>query len=236
MPPGRRCAPGPRVPDVQEAFRICPYSSRVTTPEPTGRIHRLRHTNAWIFTTMLVSALLSLTASLVLSADAIVLAANPDATLACDISAAISCGTVGQAWQSSLLGFPNAFLGLMAEPVVITIAVASLGGVRFPRWFMVSAQAVYTIGVIFAYWLFYQSMFVIGALCPWCLLVTVSTTLVFTTLSHVNIRDGNLPLPPRVLAKARALIAADVDAIGVAAWLVFLAAAIIAAYGPSLFG
>ena len=206
----------------------------MTTPEPTGRIHRLRHTNAWIFSTMLVSALLSLIASLVLSADAIVLAANPDAILACDISAAISCGTVGQAWQSSLLGFPNAFLGLMAEPVVITIAVASLGGVRFPRWFMISAQAVYTIGVLFAYWLLYQSMFVIGALCPWCLLVTVSTTLVFTTLTHVNIRDGNLPLPPKALARAQQLIKYDVDAFAVAGWLVLLAIAIVAKYGTDL--
>ena len=79
---------------------------------------------------------------------------------------------------------------------MITIAVASLGGVRFPRWFMFAAQVVYTLGVVFAYWLFYQSMFNIGALCPWCLLVTVSTTLVFATLTHVNIRDGNLFLPP----------------------------------------
>jgi len=201
-----------------------------------ARVHRIRHHNRFIFATMLASACVSLIASFVLSIDALRLAADPGVQLACDISSTLSCGTVAQAWQAQLFGFPNAFLGLVAEPVVITIAVASLGGVRFPRWFMLSAQTVYTLGLIFAYWLFTQSMFVIHALCPWCLLVTVSTTLVFTSLTHVNIRDGNLPLPPRALAKARALIAADVDAIGVAAWLVFLAAAIIAAYGPSLFG
>jgi hypothetical protein len=39
---------------------------------------------------------------------------------------------VAQAWQVSVLGFPNAFLGLIAEPVVVTLAVAALGGVRFP--------------------------------------------------------------------------------------------------------
>src|SRR4030095_13230511 len=104
---------------------------------------------------------------------------------------------------------PNAFRGLVAEPVVITIAVASLGGVRFPRWFMFAAQIVYTLGVIFAYWLFYQSMFNIHALCPWCLLVNVSTPLVWSTLTHVNVRDGNLPLPPRVQATLRGAIEAD---------------------------
>jgi uncharacterized membrane protein len=200
------------------------------------RLRGLRHSNRWIFGTMLFSACLSLTASLVLSADAMRLAADPNTSLSCNINAVISCGTVGTSWQARLFGFPNAFLGLMAEPVVITIAVASLGGVRFPRWFMFAAQAVYTLGVVFAYWLFYQSMFNIGALCPWCLLVTVSTTLVFATLTHVNIRDSNLFLPPRVQRAMREGVNADLDAIAVTILLLALALAVVVKYGNALFG
>jgi len=140
---------------------------------------------------MLISSLIGLVASLVLSIDAVALAANPDVELSCNINSKISCGTVGTSWQANLLGFPNAFLGLMAEPVVITLAVAGLGGVRFPRWFMLLAQGVYAIGFAFAYWLFYQSYFVIGALCPWCLTITVTTTLVFMSLTRINILEGN---------------------------------------------
>ncbi len=149
-------------------------------------------THRWAYVEMLLSSLLGLVASLVLSADAVVLAANPNAALSCNLTAKISCGAVGVAWQSSLLGFPNAFLGLIAEPVVITIAVAGLGGVRFPRWFMIGAQVVYSIGLAFAYWLFYQAYFVIGALCPWCLLITVTTTLVFFSMTRINILEGHL--------------------------------------------
>lgn len=185
---------------------------------------------------MLVSACLSLTASLVLSIDAVTLAADPAAGLSCNINTVISCGTVGSSWQAHLLGFPNAFLGLIAEPVVITIAVASLGGVRFPRWFMFAAQVVYTIGVGFAYWLLYQSMFHIGALCPWCLLVTVSTTLVFTTLTHVNIRDRNLFLPVRVQTTLDNALDADLDALAITIWLLALALAVVLKYGSALFG
>lgn len=200
------------------------------------RLRALRHGNAWIFGTMLCSACLSLLASFVLSVDALRLAADPAADLSCDINAVLSCGTVGSSWQAELLGFPNAFLGLMAEPVVITIAVASLGGVRFPRWFMFAAQVVYTIGVGFAYWLFHQSFFVIGALCPWCLLVTASTTLVFATLTHVNIRDGNLFLPARASAAALGFVRAGLDAILVTIWLLALALAVVLRYGEALFG
>lgn len=214
--------------------------SDVSDPETLSasrsRFHDLRQSRRWIFGTMLLSALISLTASFVLSVDAIALARDPAATLACNINSVISCGAVGLSWQASLLGFPNAFLGLIAEPVVITIAVASLGGARFPRWFMMSAQVVYTIGVLFAYWLFQQSMMVIHALCPWCLLVTLSTTLVFSTLTHFNIREGNLWMPKRIERSVREFVDADNDLFIVAAVLIVLVALILLKYGAAVFG
>lgn len=199
------------------------------------RVRRVRHSDAWVYGTMLFSACLSLTASFVLSIDAVRLAADPAVRLSCDINAVMSCGTVGGSWQAHLFGFPNAFLGLIAEPVVITVAVACLAGVRFPRWFMFAAQLVYTLGLVFAYWLFAQSTFVIGALCPWCLLVTVSTTLVFTSLTHVNIRDGNLYLPARIQRRAAQFIDADLDVMAVTIWLLALTLAVVTRYGGALF-
>lgn len=204
--------------------------------ELLARMHRVRHANAWIFGTMLFSSFLSLIASFVLSVDAIELAKDPNADLSCNINSVISCGTVGSSWQSQVFGFPNAFLGLMAEPVVITIAVASLGGARFPRWFMLSAQVIYSIGLIFAYWLFYESYFHIGALCPWCLVVTLSTTLVFSTLTHVNIRDNNLFLRPRVHAALASGLRANIDLLIVVIWLLVLVFAVLLKYGEQLFG
>jgi uncharacterized membrane protein len=200
------------------------------------RGHRLRQSNVWIFSTMLASACLSLLASFVLSVDAIALAKDPHASLACNINSRISCGTVGISWQAHLFGFPNAYLGLLAEPVVITIAVASLAKVRFPRGFMLAAQVIYTLGVIFAYWLFFQALFVIGALCPWCLLVTLSTTLVFTSLTHVNLRDNNLFLPPRAHEACKAALRMGLDAVVVALWLVAVVGLVFWKYGASVFG
>lgn len=199
--------------------------------EEAARTRIVRRTNL----AMLLSSLISLVASFVLSVDALRLAANPDTVLACDVNAAISCGAVAQAWQASLLGFPNAFLGIMTEPVVITIAVAGLAGVRFPRWFMLGAQAVYVLGLVFAYWLFAQSFFVIGALCPWCLLVTASTTTVFTSITRLNIFQNNFRLSPGVHARLTSWLRIGVDYAVVAAWFVFLAAAILLKYQDVFF-
>lgn len=186
------------------------------------RARDARHRGAYV--EMLISSVLGLIAALVLSIDAIVLAADPNAALSCNVSETISCAKVGITWQANLLGWPNSFLGLIAEPVVITVAVAGLGGVRFPRWFMNTAMVFYSVGLVFAYWLFYEAYFVIGALCPWCLLVTVTTTTVFMSLLRVNLADNTFRLPERAFDRVQFLLR-----IGADIWLTILLIAIMAA-------
>lgn len=155
----------------------------------TGTLERLR-TYRKTYWAMLVSSTLSLIASLVLSYDAIKLAEAPDGKLACDINAVVSCGKVAKSWQSELLGFPNSFLGLMLEPVIMTVAIAGLGLVAFPRLFMRVAHIGYGLGLVFALWLLSQSLFEINALCPWCLLVTISTVTVFSTITRIAVMEN----------------------------------------------
>jgi uncharacterized membrane protein len=142
---------------------------------------------------MLISALVSLYAAFVLSIDAVKLASNPNLVLDCDISKIVSCTTVAQSWQASLFGFPNAFLGLITEPVIITLAIAGLSGVKFPKAFLIVAQIVYFFGLSFALWLFLQSSFSIGAFCPYCLLITIGTILTFFTLLRYNLKNEIFP-------------------------------------------
>jgi uncharacterized membrane protein len=155
----------------------------------TGTVERLRAYRK-TYWAMLVSSTLSLIASLVLSYDAVKLAGSPSSKLSCDINAVVSCGKVAKSWQSTLLGFPNSFIGLMLEPVVITVAIAGLSLVVFPRKFMRVAHVGYGLGLLFALWLLSQSLFVIHALCPWCLLVTISTVTVFSTITRVAILEN----------------------------------------------
>ena len=187
---------------------------------------------------MVVSGVIGLYASFVLSIEAIAIAVaqatNESAVLSCDLNAFISCSAVGATWQASLLGFPNAFLGVAAEAVVITLAVAMIAGVRFPRWYMLSAQVIYTIGLAFAWWLFQQAFFEIKALCPWCLLITATTTLVWAGLTRINVRDGHLNLPGRAGPWARRFVASGNDWFVTVAVLVLLAAVIFARYGWTL--
>ena len=191
--------------------------------------------NRWIFASMLVGALLSLLAAFVLSVEAVELAKNPNAELSCSVNVVLNCATVAKHPSAELLGFPNSFFGLMAEPVVITVAIAGLAGIAFPRRFMFWAQIGYTAGLAFAIYLFFTSMFVIGALCPWCLLVTASTIFVWFSITRYNIRENNLYLPKKAQKVAEKFVAKDYDKLVLGVTIAVLIAAIFIKYGDSLF-
>lgn len=179
---------------------------------------------------MLISSVLSLVAALVLSVESIKLAANPAAVFSCDINAVISCGKVARAWQAQLLGFPNAFIGLMCEPVVITIAIAAIAGVRFPKRFMQIAQIFYGAGLLLAWWLVTQSYFVIGAFCPWCLLITIATTTVFASMTRVNIIERNVPWGEVAQARAERALAMWLDHVAVMVIVIVIGFAVVTRY------
>lgn len=191
--------------------------------------------NRGIFISMLVGAIFSLIAAFVLAAEAVELAGNPFARLSCSINTVVNCATVAVHPSASLFGFPNSFLGLLAEPVVITVAIAGIAGVKFPRKFMFAAQICYTLGFFFAYYLLYVSTFDIGALCPWCLLVTLSTTFVFFSMTRYNIGEGNLFLSGRLSVRANEFIKKDYDTLVMAMFIMMVTTVIVIKYGSALF-
>ena len=191
--------------------------------------------NRWIFASMLVGSALSLIASFVLSVEAVELAANPNAVLSCSVNSVLNCATVNLHPSAHLFGFPNSFLGLIAEPVVITVAIAGLAGVKFPRRFMFAAQIGYSLGFIFAFYLLYTSYFIIGALCPWCLLVTLTTTLVWFAITRYNIRENNLYLSRNASKTLQRWVEHDYDKLVLFGLVFVLVAAIIIKYGKYIF-
>ncbi len=191
--------------------------------------------NRWIFTSMLVGSVLSLLAAFVLSTEAIELAKNPNTDLPCSVNAVINCATVNNHPTGHIFGFPNSFIGMMTEPIVITVAIAGLAGIAFPRKFMFAAQIGYTLGFIFALALFYISFVIIQALCPWCLLVTLTTILVWFAITRYNIRENNLYLPKKLEKSLHGFIERDYDKLAMWSLIVILVVAILIKYGDGLF-
>ena len=191
--------------------------------------------NRWLFVTILVFATISLVAAFVLSIEAWQLAGNPNATFECSVNAVINCGTVAKSSYATMLGFPNSFIGLISEPTFVLLAILLLIGVKLPKKFMFATQIMASGALVFAFYLFYISTAVIGALCPWCMSVLLSTIVVFFAITKYNIRCENLYLPKNISKKLIEFIKRDYDKLLLALVVLAIAVIIVAKYGSSLF-
>lgn len=192
-------------------------------------------TKLWSNIVILFGGMVGLVASFTLVLDELELAANPDAILNCNISTALNCSTVMQTWQASLFGFPNMIIGLSAFSVIITFAVASLMGAQFPKLFRRLLNIGAALGLIFAYWMFFDSLYVIQVLCPWCLTVTTSMTLIFAAVTRQSAQDKLLGLPKNLADKVAKFYKNNFDIAVVIGWLALLVALAIIKFGSSLY-
>lgn len=117
---------------------------------------------------------------------------NPQADLDCNFSLIVQCGKNLESWQGSLLGFPNPILGLGGFVAPIAVGVALLAGAAFARWFWIAFNVGVAAALGFCIWLMSQSIFELGTLCPWCMLVWAVTIPLFWTLTLRNARAGVL--------------------------------------------
>ena len=189
----------------------------------------------FVFGALLLGAIIGLVASTVLSYEAIVIARDSEKVLSCDLSAVVSCGTVARHWSSHIVGdIPNSFVGMVAFPVFITIAVAGLARTKFPRWFMRSAEAGAWISLLFAGWMFYMSYHAIGALCPWCLTTDVGVLIVLFALLHYGALTGDVLISP-LASKLKSASEQGYDLAAFIGVAVLVAVLILVKFGANLF-
>ncbi|MCB1274135.1 MAG: vitamin K epoxide reductase family protein [Leucobacter sp.] len=89
----------------------------------------------------------------------------------CSVSVIVTCGPNMDSPQGSLFGFSNTILGVAAFVVPILIGAGILAGARFSPWFWRIYQLGLLGGFVFVCWLQVQSIFYLGTLCPWCMVV-----------------------------------------------------------------
>ncbi len=150
---------------------------------------------------------------------------NPSFQPNCDLNPIISCGSVMKSDQSDVFGFTNPFLGLAAFPVLITVGVAMLAGGVFKRWFWLAVQAGALFGLFFVHWLFFQSVYRIGTLCPFCMVVWVITITIFWYLLLFNIEQGHIGLRGKLASAGVFARKHHLDIL--ALWLVIIAVLIL---------
>jgi uncharacterized membrane protein len=93
--------------------------------------------------------------------------------------------------QASVLGFPNSLIGIAAFTVITVTGVLAVAKVVLPRWYWVGAAAGTLLGAAFVHWLIYQSLYRIGALCPYCMVVWVLTISLLVVVASIALQPVN---------------------------------------------
>ncbi|HET9434712.1 MAG TPA: vitamin K epoxide reductase family protein, partial [Chitinophagaceae bacterium] len=91
------------------------------------------------------------------------------------------------------------------------------------------------LALIFSYWLFFQSVYVIQILCPWCLLVTFSTTIIFATVTCYMLHHNSLNLKHSTQKKVDKFLDQGYEVLIPAIVVVILAILVYLKFGDSLF-
>lgn len=137
----------------------------------------------WILTVGSVAGLL---AAFTLTNDAIKILEDPAYVPSCNFSLLMSCKSVILSEQGHVFGFKNPIAGLMGFAILLAVGVAMASGHRFRRWYMVCVLAGLTFAVGWVQWFVFQTIFRIGVLCPWCMVVwTVTVPMFWYTFIHV---------------------------------------------------
>jgi uncharacterized membrane protein len=151
--------------------------ARLTTPVPA--------LGAWW---VLLAGVIGLAASMTLTVDKIKILLNPSYVPSCNINPIVACGSVMVTEQASIFGFPNSLLGIVGFTVVVVTGVLTVAKVPLPQWYWVGLTVGVLIGVVFVHWLIFQSLYRIGALCPYCMVVWVMTLSLLVVVFSIAVR------------------------------------------------
>jgi uncharacterized membrane protein len=143
--------------------------------------------SAW---SVLVAGVIGLVASVTLTLEKIDILLDPAYVPSCNINPILSCGSVMITPQASLLGFPNPLLGLVAFTVVVVTGLLAVTKVVLPQWYWMRLTAGLVVGAVFVHWLIFQSLYRIGALCPYCMVVWVVTIALLVVVASIAYRPA----------------------------------------------
>lgn len=147
---------------------------------------------------LLIGGVVGVLASAVLTNEYINLLKNPQYRPVCNLNPVLSCSSVTTSAQARAFGFPNEYIGLAGFAAIATAGMALLAGAKFKRWFwrLLNAGLLFAVG--FITWLQFQTLYRIGSLCIFCMVVWTVTIPMFWYLTLYNLGNGNIKVPKKL--------------------------------------
>jgi uncharacterized membrane protein len=162
--------------------------------QPKASSWNLNKAMPWL---LFVGGVIGVLASIFLSVEVFDRLKNPNFVPICNLNPVLSCTSVADSIQAHAFGFPNYFIGIAGYAAVATVGVAMLAGAQFKRWFWKIVEFGLLFAFLFITWLQFQTLYRIGALCIFCMIVWAVTGPMFWYTTLYNLREDNISLPRR---------------------------------------
>ena len=137
---------------------------------------------------ILIAGIIGFISSATLLIEKIEMLKDPKYVPTCSINPVVACGSVINTPQASVFGPPNPLIGVAAFCVVIVTGVLAVNRVPLPRWYWVGLTIGTGLAAIFVQWLKYETLYEIGALCPYCMVVWAVTIPLFAVVAPIALR------------------------------------------------
>lgn len=144
---------------------------------------------------MLVAGAVATAASTLLAIEVFDRLKNPSFVPVCNLNPILSCTNVADSHQAHLFGFPNYFIGIGGYAAIMAFGLAIIAGAVFARWLWRLILLGLTFAVAFVTWLQFETLYRIGALCIFCMIVWACTIPLFWYTLLYNYDSGNIPVP-----------------------------------------
>lgn len=134
----------------------------MTRPKTSISFERLY---SWILT---VGGSIGLIAMTWQASERIHMLKNPEVALSCNLNPVVDCGGVLDNSLAAVLGFPNAFMGMIFFAILATSGLVLLSGGKFVGWYRHFVMVVSTMLILFSVWFFGVSLYILGKICIFC--------------------------------------------------------------------
>jgi uncharacterized membrane protein len=148
--------------------------------------HFQKHYLAYI---IIISGLFGVITAFTLLTNRIEYYKNPNFVPPCSINPYLDCGIVMKSKWASLFGFPNTVIGLMEYPLAVFTGLIILVNQVNNKKLLWICNTLAGVGLLMNWVLLYISAYLIGALCPWCLLAGTCTSNIFFCLTAHNLKN-----------------------------------------------
>lgn len=115
---------------------------------------------------------------------------NPQAILTCNINAVFSCTNILNAWQSSVFGFPNSLMCIAFFALTLAIGLVGWTSGSINKNLRLTFQGFALFFIGFGFWYLWQSIFIVGAICIFCLFCYAAVLTIAGAWLRINQKDS----------------------------------------------